>query len=84
MDYVRTNAKFVGCYRTTRRCYHCGFEMEMVVLDGEELTPPNPSDYCIGFRNHKKHGIFRNHYRDDGTRWGIQQSPSLLKSMQDG
>lgn len=82
MQLTRTRAEFVGCYRTTRKCYHCDFEMEVLVLKGEELTPPNASDYCIGLDNHLKHGIFRNPFVDDGSRFGKQRSDTILRSRQ--
>lgn len=50
----RASTQFVGCYRTTRRCYHCGFEMEYVVLDGEEITKPSVTDFCAGVDFHLK------------------------------
>ena len=46
--------KFVGCYRTTRRCFWCGWEQDYIVLDGEELTEPNKTDYCLGEKHHQK------------------------------
>ena len=46
--------QFIGCYRTTRKCYHCGWLGEFLVMDGEQLTKPSPSDYCLGVKHHQK------------------------------
>ena len=46
--------QFVGCYRAVRRCFHCGFEVEMLVLEGEELTEPSDTDYCLGVAHHQR------------------------------
>ena len=54
MNAVKTRANFIGCYRTTRRCFHCGYEMEFIVLEGRELTEPNVTDYCAGADFHEK------------------------------
>ena len=53
MDHLKTDCKFVGCHRVIRKCYHCGYEVEMLVLDGCEITEPNPDDYCIGKKHHE-------------------------------
>lgn len=58
--------KFVGCYKTRRRCYHCGWEWDYLVVEGKELTHPNPTDYCTGYDQHQQRGgIHRNQYYYD-------------------
>lgn len=44
--------------------------MEVIVLDGEEVTEPNKSDYCLGEQHHQRlydendgHSIFGIHWR---------------------
>lgn len=46
--------QFVGCYRAVRQCFHCGFEVEFLVLEGEVLTEPSETDYCLGEQHHQK------------------------------
>ena len=54
----------IGLRVIKRRCYHCGYEMELAVLDGVELCPPSPEEPCLkgehgpGF--HDTFGMFIN------------------------
>ena len=47
----------VGCHRETRACYHCGWECEMLVLDGYTLVEPSRHDYCCGPGHHERFAI---------------------------
>ena len=49
--------KLINCHRETRSCYHCGYTDEFIVLDGYEMKPPSPDDYCIGEKHHKRFGV---------------------------
>lgn len=54
----------IGLYIVKRKCYHCGYEMELAVLEGLELCEPSPEEPCdhrgyhISF--HENYGMFIN------------------------
>ena len=80
-----STTKFVGCYRTTRRCYHCGWESEIIVLEGEELTEPNESDYCLGEEHHSRIDAENDGHSIVGIKWRNRMEfdyISLLKGAQ--
>lgn len=51
---IRTRAKFVGCRRVIRKCYHCGYAVELMVLDGVEPPKASPDDFCVSENHHKQ------------------------------
>ena len=65
---------FVGCHLVTRSCYHCGWECQFVVVDGQVLTEPSPSDYCIGQKHHERWAIFKNVFYEGND----EQDTSIL------
>ena len=61
---MRRTRHDIGLRVIKRRCYHCGYEMELAVLDGVTLCPPSPEEPCPGGSRgkwfHEAFGIFIN------------------------
>ena len=59
---MRLNRKDIGLHIVKRKCYHCGYEMELAVLNGIKLAPPSPDEPCCkrGFTKqfHDLYGMF--------------------------